>query len=247
MRARAKLPDVISLWHRALAHQPLPPHLLLVLTAAAALLAVAFRPVWKLVRNAITIVHESGHAVTAVLCGRRLQSIRLRSDTSGLTITKGKPRGLGMVLTLVVGYDMPPLFGLGGAFLLSRGHVTLVLWLLILLFVFVLLLMRNLYGLLAVLVTGAIVFAVSWWAPVRWQEIFAFFAVWLFLIGGVRPLFELHAQRRRERTPGSDVDQLAAITFLPGGAWLFLFTLVALGALVLGVIVLKLPDAVTHL
>lgn len=238
---------ISTLWHRALAHQPPPPHLLLVLTAVAALLAVAFRPVWKVIRNVVTIVHESGHAVTAVLCGRRLQSIRLRSDTSGLTVTKGRPRGFGMVMTLLVGYITPSLLGLGGASLVSHGHAPVALWALILIFVGVLALIRNFYGLVAVVLAGAAVFAVSWFAPARAQQAFAFFAVWVLLIGGVRPLFELAAQRRRERTPGSDVDQFAAITPFAGGVWLFLFTLFSLGALVLGAIVMHLATAATHL
>ena len=61
----------------------------------------------------ITIVHEAGHALVAVLVGRRLSGIRLHSDTSGLTLTKGKPYGPGMVLTALAGYVAPSLLGLG--------------------------------------------------------------------------------------------------------------------------------------
>lgn len=238
---------ISTLWHRALAPQGPPPSLLVLVTAALALAVVAYRPIWKVIRNVVTIVHESGHAVTAVLVGRRLQSIRLRSDTSGLTVTKGRPRGFGMVMTLVIGYVTPSLLGLGGAALLAHGHAPVALWALLLIFVGVLVLIRNFYGLVAVVLAGAAVFAVSWFAPEKAQQAFAFFAVWVLLVGGVRPLFELAGQRRRERTPGSDVDQLAAITPLPGGLWLFLFTLFSLGALVLGALVIELPGAVTHL
>lgn len=43
---------------------------------------------WRLVRILTTVVHEAGHAVVAMLVGRRLQGIRLHSDTSGLTVSR---------------------------------------------------------------------------------------------------------------------------------------------------------------
>jgi Peptidase M50B-like len=54
---------------------------------------------WQLARNAITIAHEGGHALVSVLTGRRLEGIRLHSDTSGETVSRGRGSGPGMVLT----------------------------------------------------------------------------------------------------------------------------------------------------
>ncbi len=176
----------------------------------------------------------------AILCGRRLQGISLRADTSGLTVTKGKPRGLGMFLTLVVGYAMPSLMGIGGAWLLSSGRIRLTLWICIALLIPILIMTRNFYGFLAVVVTGAIVFAVSWWTPVQVQAAFAYLGVWLLLIGGVRPVFELAGQRRRGTSQDSDVDQLADLTHVPAGLWLFTYVVVSLGALLAGALLLNI-------
>src|SRR5262249_12156498 len=108
--------------------QDAPPFLLVLLTALAALVVVVQRRLWHLFRNAVTIAHEGGHALVAVLCGRRLRSIRLHSDTSGLTVTRGRPSGPGMVLTLMAGYLFPSLIGIGAAILLAAHLVTLDLW-----------------------------------------------------------------------------------------------------------------------
>jgi hypothetical protein len=54
---------------------------------------------------------------------------------------------------------------------------------------------------------------------------------WFLLLGGVRPVLELNQSRRRGRARGSDADQLARLTRIPVGAWVFLFGLVAVGAL----------------
>src|SRR5690606_25725941 len=130
-------------------------------TAALALVVVAVRPVWRVARNGITIAHEGGHALVAVLVGRRLSGIRLHSDTSGLTVSRGKPTGLGMILTLMAGYPAPALLGLGGAWLLVTGRITLLLWASLALLLAVLLMIRDFYGLLSVLVAGGALCVVS--------------------------------------------------------------------------------------
>ena len=52
-------------------------------------------PVWHFSRHVVTLVHEAGHAMVALLTGRRLNAVRLHSDTSGHTISSGRPRGPG--------------------------------------------------------------------------------------------------------------------------------------------------------
>src|SRR5215218_2795592 len=104
------------------AYLPDPSSWLVLGTGLAALLAVLLDGVWRWARHLVTIVHEGGHAVVAVLTGRRLTGIRLHSDTSGLTVSVGRPRGPGMVATAFAGYPGPALLGLGAAWLLSRGY-----------------------------------------------------------------------------------------------------------------------------
>jgi Peptidase M50B-like len=208
---------------------------------ALALVLVVFRDVWRVARHAITIAHEGGHALLALLSGRRLQGIKLHSDTSGVTLSKGRPHGLGMVMTVLAGYPTPPLVGLVGAVLLTMGRASLMLWLTLVLLAAVLLLIRNFYGLLSVLVTGAVVFVVTWYAPDWVQVAFAYAGVWFLLIGGVRPVFELQRQRRRGRAPDSDADQLAGVTVLPAFGWVVLFFLIATGSLAVGGYLLVRP------
>ncbi|MEV5444855.1 M50 family metallopeptidase, partial [Streptomyces sp. NPDC052644] len=66
-----------DLWDRLFSAQPDPPPLLVVLTALAALAVVAVQSTWRVARNAVTIAHEGGHALAALLTGRRLHGIRL--------------------------------------------------------------------------------------------------------------------------------------------------------------------------
>jgi hypothetical protein len=225
---------VTDLWDRVWGVQPGVPPLIVLLTLIGAAVVVVARPGWVVARNAITIAHEGGHALVAVLAGRRLRGIRLHSDTSGLTVTKGKASGPGMVFSLLAGYLTPSLLGVGGALLLSAGRVTLMLWLALFLLFAMLVMIRNVYGAAALIVVGALVFAVSWYAPLAAQAAFAYAAVWFLLVGGVRPVGELQRLRSRGHAPDSDADQLAGVTHVPGLLWVGFFGLFNVAALALG-------------
>jgi len=226
--------SVSDLWDTLLGAQPDPPGLLVLVTAVIALVVVSFRPLWRVARNAVTIAHEGGHALAALLTGRKLRGIRLEFDTSGLTLSAGRPTGPGMMFTLLAGYIAPSLVGLGGAWLLGGNRITLLLWLAVVLLLLMLINIRNVFGAVSVLVTGAVVFGVSWYASPQVQAAFAYVGVWFLLIGGVRPVFELQKLRGRGRMPESDADQLAGITHVPALFWVGVFLAVDLAALVIG-------------
>nr|WP_246415942.1 M50 family metallopeptidase [Nocardioides luti] len=199
-----------------------------------ALVLVAVPVTWSIGRHVVTIAHEGSHGVAALLSGRRLAGIRLHSDTSGLTVSRGRPTGPGMVATAAAGYVGPGLLGLGAAYLLRERHALAVLWLAVLLLGLLLLQIRNFYGLYAVLVAGLGVFAVSWWADEQLQSWVAYAGTWFLLLAAPRPVLELQAQRRRGRARTSDADTLARLTRVPGLVWVGVFLLVTVGCLVLG-------------
>ena len=204
-----------------------------VVTGVVALAVVVFRELWRPARNVITIVHEAGHALVAVLAGRRLSGIRLHSDTSGLTLTKGRPYGPGMVSTALAGYLAPSLLGLLFAGLVGAEQTAAVLVVCGVLLFGVLVMVRNVYGFFSVLLTGAVLFGVAWWTSPVVQAAFAHLITWFLLLGGVRPVGELQSKRRRGWARDSDADQLARLTGTPGLLWIGMFFLVNLGSLAL--------------
>ncbi|MEU8181841.1 M50 family metallopeptidase [Micromonospora sp. NPDC049044] len=228
-------------WDTLFGAQPDPPPLLVLITAAVALVVVSTRLPWRIARNAITIAHEGGHALVALLTGRKLRGIRLHSDTSGLTLSAGRPTGPGMILTLLAGYVAPPLVGLAGAWLLGGNRITLLLWVAVVLLLAMLIMIRNAFGVVSLLVTGALVFAVSWYATPQVQAAFAYTGVWFLLLGGVRPVVELQRLRSRGRMPASDADQLAGLTPFPAFFWVTVFAIVNVLALVAGALLLAGP------
>ncbi|WP_018544410.1 M50 family metallopeptidase [Streptomyces sp. LaPpAH-108] len=223
-----------GLWDRLIGTQPGPNFWVVVATLAAALVAVVPHRLWRVSRNAITIAHEGGHGLTALVTGRRLTGIRLHSDTSGLTLSRGKPYGLGMILTAAAGYTAPSLLGLGGAALLADGRITLLLWVATALLLAMLVMIRNAYGVLTVVLTGGTFLLISWLADSQVQAAFAYAVVWFLLLGGVRPPFELQSKRRHGEAGDSDADQLARLTHVPPALWLFLFHAVSVCSLIGG-------------
>jgi hypothetical protein len=225
---------VDRLWTRVAEQAPLP---LEVLAGAAlvALLVVATPALWRPARTVVTIAHEGAHGLAALVTGRRLAGIRLHSDTSGLTVSRGRPTGPGMVVTCAAGYVGPALFGLGAAALLAAGHAVGVLWALLALLALLLLQIRNLYGLWAVLVTAAGLAGVTAWLPPAGQAAVAATVTWFLLLAAPRTVLELQAARRRRAAPDSDADQLARLTRLPALLWVGVFLLVDVAALAVAV------------
>ena len=195
---------------------------------------------WRTARHLLTIVHEGGHALTALLSGRRLAGIRLHSDTSGVTVSKGKPRGPGMVATAAAGYPAPAALGLGGAALIGAHRPLLALWLGLLALALVLLQIRNFYGLYVVLVAALLLLGVTWWGTPVVQAMTAWSVTTFLLLGAPRTVLDMQAERRRRRTRSSDADVLARLTPLPALAWVGLLLAATLagtaagGALLLG-------------
>lgn len=203
-------------------------------TAVAALLVLAVPVTWHLTRHGLTIVHEAGHAFVALLVGRRLSGIRVHSDTSGLTVSVGRPRGPGMVATVLAGYPAPALVGLGAAWLLSHGYALAMLWALLVLVFLVLLQIRNWYGLWAVLVSLVVLAALTVRASIPVQSAAAYLFTWFFLFGAPRAVLEMQAQRRRVRVDSSDAGLLGRLTHTPGLLWVGVLLVACVAALVVG-------------
>lgn len=224
---------LLDIWDRITATQP-PLSWQASLLIAAVALAIAWTPAgYRMVRHLVTLIHEAGHAMVAAFVGRRLSGIRLHSDTSGVTVSRGRPRGPGMIATLLAGYTAPAAVGVVGALLLGAGYAAGVLWALVFICAAMLLLIRNLYGLWVVLVTGAGVGALSWLAPGHVLTGTAHLLVWTLLLAAPRSVVGLQRARRRGAR-GSDADQLARLTGLPAVAWVTAFWIACAAALFTG-------------
>lgn len=181
--------------------------------------------VWRTLRHVVTIVHEGGHAFIALAAGRQLSGIRLHSDTSGLTVSRGRPRGFGMIMTAAAGYTAPALVGLLGAWLVSLGYTLAWVWGFVAVLVVMLMKIRNWFGAWVLLATGGIIGVIMWFGPTTIHVWAGTALAILLLFGSMRAVVELGRSRSRgART--TDADMLARITVLPAVVWVAGFFLV---------------------
>ena len=239
------LAGLTRIWERSLERQPLPEPWAVLATGAVALVLVAHPAGWRRVRLGITVVHEAGHALVAVLPGRRLAGIRRHSDTSGVTVSRGRPSGAGVVMTLLGGYLAPGVLGLAAALLLAAGRPLALLWLLVVALLLLLVWIRNLYGLLTVVGLGVALAALSWYAEPGLSSTVAYLLTWLLLLAAPRPVVELLGRGPAGRR-GSDPDQLARLTGVPALVWVWLLLLGTLAGLIVGIATLA-PDIAARL
>lgn len=231
--------DLLShLWERSTSVQPPLSLTTTLIIGAFAFVLVANTTTYRIARHGITVVHEAGHAVVALLVGRKLTGIRVHSDTSGVTVSKGRPRGPGMVATLLAGYPAPAIFGLVAAFLLAQGYAVGLLWFLVLAAAVMTLSIRNFYGGLTMLAIMIPLAWASWSLSAVALSWLAYLIVWLLLLGAPRAVLDMAAIGKRGHQGGSDPGQLAALTHTVPGLWVAFFVLISSGCAVAGAMLL---------
>jgi hypothetical protein len=197
------------------------------------LMLVVFTDSWA--RSLVTVAHEGGHMVMAIITGRGYSHLYLDDGGGGGTQLINAEWGIGDMAVRFVGYPMPCVLGLGGAALIRHGQTWSVLWSSL-----VLLLVaffqagggRAEGGRLAQAVVLLAFLGVGWVAlnagPYL-QVAVAVGLVWWMLIGGA-----YWASVGLSRGKGSDAAVLARRTLIPGVVWHVLWALIGTYALLVG-------------
>lgn len=196
------------------------PRLLIVL--GIALVLVAVEPLWRLVRLAVTLVHELGHAVVGVLVGRQFTGFVLRGDMSGHAVTRGPVRGPGRMASTWSGYPMPALLGAAMVWAAERGWAAPVITAGLAVLLFALVRVRSALTVVVMLVAIAGSAALWWWRDDALQtQVLVGLGV-VLVVGAWRHLLAVLG----DRSSGSDPGVLASLTHLPRAAWNLSFVVV---------------------
>ena len=208
--------------------------------AAVVGIALVLSPSWRVSRGWVTLAHEVGHALAAIVAEGRVRRIRVELDTSGVTEWSGAsvrrriPRGF----VAWWGYPAP---GVGAVLLgvaVRTGHAVVGLGVLAVVAAVVLAVwIRSAWGAALVVVLAAAAGA----GAVGGDAVAAPVAVGiaaLWAVGGIRAAAA--AAPRTRRGDGSDQATLAQVLWLPVGFWSATMVVMA-GATTLAAAVLVAP------
>lgn len=193
------------------------------LAVVLAVTAVA-DPLWRRTSVVVTVAHELGHALGGLFAGRKLTALRVRLDASGVTHTRGKASGFGMVVCAWAGYPAPAIAGLLAVLVAVKGWAAPGLFALGLLFIVCLLWARSPFTALVLLACAGASAALWWWAAPVVQSGAAVGVGAFLVLGGLRALTDTWRSRAWHRSRGeSDAVALAMLTPIPASVWLASF------------------------
>lgn len=197
------------------------------LILAAVIVLAVWRPGWRFFGLYVTVVHELGHAFSALLTGQRLTGIRVNADHSGTTHSMGRP-GWRFVWSGFCGYPAPAVVGAALIWCALHGWQSLALVIGAVVIALTLLFIRNIYGAFVVLVCFLVAAALALYADPEIQGYVVTVLGLGLLVGAVRDWFNVASVHLgRGRSPAaSDAYILYRQTRIPSAVWLFLFALV---------------------
>lgn len=207
------------------------PLLIGILVGAAALSIP--RATWQYFGLFTTLVHELGHAFAAVLTGRVVHGIRIRRNHSGDALSSG--RGVfGTVVSGIFGYPAPAIVGAAQLWSVFHGYTAIALFVGGVVLSLTILVIRNLFGALVVLVSAAVSAALWFYASPPVQSYALLVLGIALLVGAVRGLATVVGVhlRRRGQLATSDAYLLYRRTGVPSVVWLTLFTVLIGGCCV---------------
>lgn len=191
----------------------------LVVVLGCALLAVVVPPLWRVLRVAVTLVHELGHAMVGMAAGRRFTGFVLRGDMSGHAVTVGRAQGPGRVLSTWAGYPAPAVVGAAMVWVTGRGWSAAFIGATIVVLLTAMLRVRSALTLFVMLAALAGTGALWWWRDDALQARVLVGAGIVLVVGAWRHLAAVWGSSDR----GSDPRVLAALTHVPTVVWTVTF------------------------
>ena len=177
----------------------------------------------KYLRVVNTLIHESGHAIAALICSGEVYTVELFSDTSGTATTKTKGK-FAQFLVSIAGYP----FGSAMAYLLfyiiSRGEYRIVLYILACFSLLNLMFyVRNGYGIFWLITFTAIIFVVNFYGGEFLQYAFTVWLSGIMLFEALYSSIELVIIAKGKSKAAGDAYSLERLTGVPTMLWAFIF------------------------
>jgi len=203
---------------------PVPlAHLVAEPTGLVVLIAFLIEGTWRLARHISVIAHEGAHVVAGRSVGHKITSVKLYRNATGETTTLGPDRFRPVIIAFA-GYLGPSLFGLVAACLIALDQITIALGLALACLAIMLIFIRNVFGVISVVLNGALVFFVLRYGTPQAQTVSACILSWFMLFSGVRWVL-MHG------TGARDAITLTRATRIPRFVWVIFWLAITVAAL----------------
>jgi len=178
-------------------------------------------------RTVNTLIHETGHALAAILVSGRVIRINIFNDTSGTTLTQAKSKASNFFVA-IAGYPFSSLAALSMFFMIFHGFDELALYILLGIAISALILfVRNRQGIVwlifFILITGSILL-------VNHKAIILFTAIaysTILLADSVSSVFQLLIINIKKPKQAGDSSNLQKLTKIPSIIWSIIFLLIS--------------------
>lgn len=206
---------------------PVPlPQLVAAPTGLLVLIAFVTEGIWRLARHISVIAHEGAHVAAGWSVGHKVTRVTLNRNATGETITLGKDRFRPVIIGFA-GYLGPSLFGLTAACFIALDQITIALGLALVCLAIMLILIRNFFGVISVVLNGVLIFLVLRYGTPEVQAVAACALSWFLLFSGVRWVL-MHG------TGAQDAINLTQATRIPRFVWVIFWLAITVAALWVG-------------
>lgn len=178
----------------------------------------------KYLRVVNTLIHESGHAVAALIASGEVYAVELFSDRSGTTVTKRANTKKGRFFVAFLGYPFGSAAAYGLFYLISVNQCNMVLYALACIAILNLMFyVRNSYGIFWLITFTAIIFIVKFWGDEMVQYAFSSWLCGIMLFEALYSSTELITICWKKPKNAGDASDLAAISKIPSMFWALIF------------------------
>jgi len=173
-----------------------------------------------------TMVHESGHAIMALMSGGGVMNIKLSADASGAAQTKSK-YWIGKVLTSLAGYPTSSITAWFFFWLIQQHKTNYVFYVIVsLVLINLILWVRNTFGMIWLVAMGILNIAVYMYGNTNLHYYFSTFFAGIVLFQSIYTTFTLLFISFSQPSKAGDAKNLRDFTYIPAFVWAILMLII---------------------
>lgn len=178
-----------------------------------------------------TLIHEIGHVLAALITGGKVNHIKLNFDESGIAssgTSKGLTGYISKVITTLTGYPFASGISLLFIIMLHKEQFDYIMYSMIgLVIVSLIFWIRNLFGIIWLLIAGVLTFGLLIHGDVQYIQIYAKVLVAVIFVDSFMSTIDLFKIVRKNKNDAGDAHNLKTYTGISEYVWSILFILIA--------------------